>query len=67
MVRTKRVVTKVEQEACIVQLLTTLHSLLGAANDFITTCVDFMVNISIFENVAKFCGKKIEQSSFGHY
>jgi len=46
--RTKRGVTKVEQETYIVQFLTILHELLGVAKDSIATCVDFVVNISIF-------------------
>jgi len=46
--RTKRGVTKVEQETYIVQFLTILHALLGVAKDSIATCVDFVVNISIF-------------------
>lgn len=53
---TKRGVTKVEQEAYIVQFLTILHALLGVAKDSIATCVDFVVNISIFENDTKLCG-----------
>jgi len=54
--RTKRGVTKVEQETYIVQFLTILHALLGVAKDSIATCVDFVVNISIFEDVTKLCG-----------
>ncbi len=56
MAHTKHGVTEVEQEAYIMQLLTTLHALLGVAKDSIATCVDFVVNISIFENVANLCG-----------
>ncbi len=55
MARTKRGVTKVGQEAYIVQLLTTLHVLLGVVKDFIATCVDSTVNVSIFKNVPKLC------------
>ncbi len=56
MARTKRGVTKVEQQAYIVQFLTILHALLGVTKDPIATCVDFVVNISIFEDVTKLCG-----------
>ncbi len=45
---TKHGVTKVGQEAYIVQLLTTLHVLLGVVKDFTATCVDSIVNVSIF-------------------
>jgi hypothetical protein len=55
MVPTKHGVTKVEQEAYIVQLLTTLHGLLRVAKDYIATCVDCVVNTSMFEDVTKLC------------
>jgi hypothetical protein len=35
--------------------LTTLHALLGVAKDYSATCVESMVNISKFEDVAKLC------------
>lgn len=52
---TKHGVTKVGQEAYIVQLLTTLHVLLGVVKDFIATCVDSIINVSIFWDVPKLC------------
>ncbi len=55
MARTKHGVIKVGQEVYIVQLLTTLHVLLGVVKDFIATCVDSIVNVSIFRDVPKLC------------
>jgi hypothetical protein len=49
-------VTKVGEEAYIMQFLTTLYALLGVAKDNIATCVDSIINISICEDIAKLCG-----------
>jgi hypothetical protein len=49
-------VTKIGEEAYIMQFLTTLYALLGLAKDNIATCVDSTINISICEDIAKLCG-----------
>jgi hypothetical protein len=49
-------VTKVGEEAYIMQFLTTLHAWQGVVKDNIATCVDSTINISICENIAKLCG-----------